>query len=464
MKTSIWWIRRDFRLTDNQALTGAMNSAQQVIPLFIFDPKLLDSPHAATRRVAFMYEGLRALDADLQNRGSSLIVRHGNPVDVLKELQQETGFEYIFAEEDYSPYARCRDAAVKDKFDLSLCPGLTMLHPTAVVKADGSPYTVFTPYSHAWMEHCQPGQVLAAPGFILSPQNLKSEPIPDAPDGAEPWLFPAGESEAQQRLQRFLNGAIDRYADERDRLDKEGTSSLSPYLHFGQLSIRQVVAACNGSITAAQIRGKPERGESVWLNELIWREFYLSILYHFPFVHEESFKPEMRNLRWLNCEEDFAAWREGRTGYPIVDAAMHQLNQTGWMHNRARMIVASFLTKDLLIDWRWGERFFLQQLLDGDVAANNGGWQWCAGTGTDAAPYFRVFNPVLQGQKFDPQGEYIRRWLPQLREVPEAYVHTPWKFKEELSRMGVFYPDPIVDHAQARQRCLRFYKGEKLNG
>jgi deoxyribodipyrimidine photo-lyase len=265
-------------------------------------------------------------------------------------------------------------------------------------------------------------------------------------------------------LQAFTGGEqppIFDYADQRNRMDLQGTSQLSPYLKFGMLSPRQAIIAAGSAIQDAP-DAESRKGAETWLNELIWREFYISILYHFPFVLKSSFRESLRDIHWNNDRADFNAWCQGRTGYPIVDAAMRQLSQTGWMHNRARMIVASFLVKDLLIDWRWGEGWFMQHLVDGDPAANNGGWQWTAGTGTDAAPYFRIFNPILQSQKFDPAGEYIRRWVPEMAVLPDKYIHTPWQTPPELQKqlgcvIGKDYPPPIIDHSFARNRTLVAY-------
>jgi deoxyribodipyrimidine photo-lyase len=255
------------------------------------------------------------------------------------------------------------------------------------------------------------------------------------------------------------------YAEARDRMDLDGTSRLSPYLRFGMLSARQA-AVMAGLARELAPDEKARRGVDTWLNELIWREFYQAILHHFPHVLERSFRPKLQAIPWDNDRTAFAAWCEGRTGYPVIDAAMRQLTHTGWMHNRARMIVASFLVKDLLIDWRWGERFFMQHLVDGDPAANNGGWQWTAGTGTDAAPYFRIFNPVTQGKKCDPQGGYVRRWVPELAQVPDRFIHEPWKMPAETQQsigcvVGQDYPKPIVDHAWARERALAAYATAK---
>jgi len=471
MTTHIWWIRRDLRLADNQALAAAMSNGATVVPLFVLDDRLLTAPTAGAKRLAFLWQGLAALDADLRRRGSRLIVRRGDPAVEIARLAAETAATAVYAEEDYSPYARRRDATVAGAVPLHRLPGLTVRPADIVRKADGGIYTVFTPFSRAWkaLPLPQRSDLLPAPARLTPPPaDLASLPLPVA-TAASP-LFPAGEAEAQRRLAAFVGaagqsgerpGPIARYADDRNRLDLAGTSQLSPYLRFGMISARQCAVASLEVMAAGDAAAR--RGAETWLSELIWREFYIGILYHFPHVLREAFRPEMRAIPWINDEAQFAAWCEGRTGYPIVDAAMRQLVQIGWMHNRARMIVASFLVKDLLIDWRRGERFFMQHLIDGDLAANNGGWQWTAGVGTDAAPYFRVFNPVLQAAKFDPEGAYVRRWLPELARLPAEFIHTPWLAPAEVQRragcvVGRDYPTPLIDHAAARARLLRAYK------
>ncbi len=468
MNPAIWWIRRDLRLEDNQALAEALAQGGPVIPLFVLDPRLLDSPYRSEKRTGFMAAGLCALDEALRRRGSALVVRRGDPLEVLQQVLAETGADAIFAEADVSPYARSRDARIGQALPLQFTAGLAAQPVEAVRKSDGQPYTVFTPFSRAWLSLPAPGQPLPAPEHLpaFSERQLASLPLdalPDLPFTGEPArLFPPGEAEAQRRLADFLDSTIYGYHAERNRMDLEGTSGLSPYLRFGMLSARQAAWAARAAIERAP-DALARQGASTWLNELIWREFYLAILYHFPHVRRMAFRPTMRGVRWRNNPAHFAAWCDGRTGYPVVDAAMRQLNQTGWMHNRARMITASFLTKDLLVDWRWGERYFMQRLLDGDPASNNGGWQWTAGTGTDAAPYFRIFHPVLQGQKFDPQGSYVRRWVPELARVPDEFIHEPWKMPEEIQRqagcvISKEYPGPIVDHAVSRQAALEAYK------
>ncbi|MCX6028556.1 MAG: deoxyribodipyrimidine photo-lyase [Chloroflexi bacterium] len=468
MTTVIWWIRRDLRLADNQALTAALRNAGRAVPLFVLDPTLLSAPDVSEKRVTFLFGGLRALDADLRARGAGLIVRRGDPVIELTKLVAETGAEAIYAEEDPWPHARRRDDAVAARLPLRLVPGVTIRSADVVRKADGGAYTIFTPFSRAWkaLPLPTPRDLLPAPERLptLSP-DFASLPIPEQPalTGAIP--LPSGEAEALHRLRAFTAGLrppIHAYADARNRMAVAGTSQLSPYLRFGMISARQAAVAALTAAAAAP-DAAARAGAETWLTELIWREFYMALLYYFPYVLDDAFRADRRDVRWGNDEADFAAWREGRTGYPVVDAAMRQLVQTGWMHNRARMIAASFLVKDLLVDWRWGERFFMQHLLDGDPAANNGGWQWTAGVGADAAPYFRIFNPTLQGAKFDPDGAYIRRWIPELARVPDKYIHQPWMMPAPLQRqtgciIGHDYPVPRVDHAWARERALVTYR------
>jgi deoxyribodipyrimidine photo-lyase len=394
------------------------------------------------------------------------VVRRGEPLAELGALLGETGATRIFAEEDLTPYARRRDARVAEALPLDLTGGVTVHPAGTVLKADGAPYTVFTPFSRAWKALPLPSvrDVPVAPTQLPAVPDLSSLPIPDSPALPVAVPFPPGEAEAQRRLDAFVDSGdppVYRYAEARNRLDEDGTSRLSPYLRFGMVSARQAVAsavAAAGAASSAQKR----KGAETWLNELIWREFFVHILYHFPRVRGSSFRPEYDRIVWENDAGAFAAWCEGQTGYPAVDAAMRQLVETGWMHNRARMIVASFLVKDLLVDWRWGERTFMQHLVDGDPAANNGGWQWTAGTGTDAAPYFRIFNPVLQGKKHDPDGIFVRRWLPELARVPDRYLHAPWEMPKDVQReagcvVGQDYPAPIIDHAWARERTLAAY-------
>jgi len=461
---ALWWIRRDLRLEDNPALLAACASGA-VAPVFVLDPQLLSGRNASHRRNAFLFEGLRALDQDLRARGSRLTLRQGVPAEALGELAAEIDARAIYAEADISPYARRRDAQVAERLPLVLSGWPTVHDPVAVLKRNGTPYTVFTPFGRAWRSQPLPGprDLLPAPDRIRTPAGLASLPLPQ-PEATQPDGFVPGEAAARQRLQHFTHGpraAIYSYHLGRDRVNLAGTSRLSPYLRFGMLSARQAALAALDAYHQAPDKAARQSAD-IWLNELIWREFFAAILFHFPLVARRSFRVNLRSIRWENDPHAFEAWCGGRTGYPLVDAAMRQLAATGWMHNRARMVVASFLVKDLLIDWRWGEGWFMQQLLDGDPASNNGGWQWAAGTGTDAAPYFRVFNPTAQAQRHDPDGAYVRRWVPELAQVPESWIHQPWEMPagvqhESGCHLGEQYPLPLVDHSWARQRTLAAY-------
>jgi deoxyribodipyrimidine photo-lyase len=441
---SIWWIRRDLRLADNAPLRAGLE-AGSVLPVFILDPRFNS---ASARRKSFLYEGLAALDRDLRARGSYLVIRRGNPLDALCHLTEETSAESIFTEEDFTPYARYRDTRIARELPLTLLSGQTVHHPAIITKPNGKPYTVYTPYSKTWKSRLEDIHLVPAPKKISTPAGICTEQLPPFQISAG---FPAGEPEALRRLEQFANYQITNYTENRNRMDLDGTSLLSPYFRFGMVGLRQAVHAAHNS----QLLTRNSTGAETWLNELIWREFYTQILYHFPHVAKAAFNPSLANIPWRNNPSEFDAWKAGETGVPVVDAGMRQLREIGWMHNRARMIVASFLVKDLLIDWRWGESWFMENLLDGDPAAYNGGWQWTAGTGTDAAPYFRIFNPVLQSAKFDPNGDYIRRWVPELHGLDANETHAPW---ENGIKVNGYPEKPIVGHATARERTLSAYR------
>jgi deoxyribodipyrimidine photo-lyase len=423
---NIFWFRRDLRLQDNAGLFHALKDGNPVLPIFIFDNNILDELEDKTdRRVEFIHLALQDIQRQLVKTNSSLDVRYGTPLDIYRALLNEYAIEKVFTNHDYEPYAKERDEAVEKLLkehgsSFHSFKDQVILEKDEVLKDDGKPYTIFTPYSRKWKAVLTEFHLKSYPNkkyfknFYKQPERkiISLEKIGFTASGQS---FPGKE---------WLGQIIRNYKEQRDIPSIQGTSRLSVHLRFGTISIR-ILADEAGALN------------ETYLNELIWRDFYHMILWHFPKVVGQAFKPEYDKIKWRNNEKEFDAWCNGQTGYPIVDAGMRELNATGFMHNRVRMIVASFLTKHLLIDWRWGEAYFAKKLLDFDLAANNGGWQWAAGSGCDAAPYFRVFNPYLQTQKFDPELKYISKWVPEL---------------EEFS-----YPKPIVIHEEARKRCLEVY-------
>jgi deoxyribodipyrimidine photo-lyase len=476
----IHWFRRDLRLTDNTALNHAvLSSGGEVLPVFILDEGLFRGRDMAPARVQFMLDCLRDLDNSLKQRGSGLIVRRGDSETELLKLAREANASAAYFNRDYTPAARKRDQRVTASLQaaglkVESFKDLVIFEEDELLTGAGKPYTVFTPYKKAWLARPKPRATEPADQTLRSvPSGIQGSPLPSAQDlgfNVTQAVPPSGESRALAMLQDFAaSKRIANYAAQRDIPSEEGTSRLSPHLRFGTVSPRvclQAAEAARNALPASQ-----RDGADVWISELIWREFYMQVLYHFPYANHANFKREYDALRWGNGsqardDELFAAWRAGRTGYPIVDAAMRQLNQSAWMHNRARMIVASFLTKDLLLDWRLGESTFMRMLVDGDPAANNGGWQWAASTGTDAQPYFRVFNPRLQSERFDPQGKYIRRWVPELAHVPNDYIHEPSAMPPLVQQqagcvIGQDYPAPIVNHAEQKDEILRRFKAIK---
>ena len=475
-QTALYWFRRALRLDDNTGLARALETARSVVPVFILDPSLLTSPTTGAARTRFLFDSLAALDEALRERGSRLVVRRGKPVEELERLVEETGATALVFGREYEPFGRARDQAVETAMR---CRGVAveqaddhlLVEPGQVCTRAGTPYTVFTPFRRVWRE--QPvAAPIDAPARIPSPARIGSEPLPASPAKAgvvsgEPLQEPrvrGGEVEAARWLDTFVESCLGTYDADRDVPGVEGTSRLSAYLRSGVVSARRVFARVRERRAASGADGRA--GADTFLSELAWRDFYYQILWHFPHVEVGAFRQELNDLDWENDDAHFAAWTEGRTGYPIVDAAQRQLAREAWMHNRARMITASFLTKDLLIDWRWGETLFMQRLVDGDLASNNGGWQWAASTGTDAQPYFRIFNPVSQGEKFDPAGAYVKRWVPELARVPAKYVHRPWELTPAEQEavgcvLGRDYPHRIVDHAAQRDKALRLYRRRK---
>lgn len=421
--TALFWFRRDLRVNDNAGLYCALKKEKNVLPIFIFDTNILTKlDDKNDRRVDFIYQSVLQLKTYFESLGSSLLILHGDPIKIYASLKPRT----VYCNHDYEPYAIERDSRIKNDLKLrniefQSFKDHVIFEKNEVIKDDGSPYTVFTPYSKKWKSLLDGFYLKGYPSKKYLSSLLKLDPLPF------PSLNKIGfaESAAVFPERKIRLKIIELYHRTRDYPAIHGTSRLSVHLRFGTVSIRKL---------ASIARQKNE----TWLNELIWRDFYHMILWHFPQVETKAFKSNYDHIEWRNNEKEFVAWCEGQTGYPIVDAGMRELNATGYMHNRVRMIVASFLTKHLLIDWRWGEAYFAKKLLDFDLAANNGGWQWAAGCGCDAAPYFRVFNPALQTEKFDRELKYIKTWVPE------------WNSES--------YPRPIVDHDAARQRVLKAYR------
>jgi len=464
MTRAIVWFRRDLRLHDHPALTAALAEADEVIPLFVVDDALLSGRWPAANRIWFMRESLASLAASVHELGGQMRFARGRPAEVLPRLARELRADAVYLTRDASPYGRGRDQRVARALagtgaTLHAKRGLYVHEPDELCTHDGTPFTVYSPYRRAW----QAGErrsVLAAPTRIPAPDRLPADhsttDLPtldhlgiDGPTADRRHLLEPGEPAARRRLERWLDGGIAGYASTRDRLLDGSTSRLSQDLRWGLLSPLEVVERAAGA----------GDGRRIFVQELIWRDFYAHVLWHHPDVLDHPFRREFERLPWRDDDEAVAAWTAGRTGYPLVDAAMRQLTATGFMANRARMIVASFLSKDLLVDWRIGERHFMEHLVDGDVASNDGGWQWSASTGTDPQPYFRIFNPVLQSRRTDPDGTWIRTWLPELEHVPTSHIHEPWTMPPELQaearcRIGTDYPAPIVDHSAARDRAL----------
>ncbi len=458
---AIAWFRRDLRLHDHPALVAAIASADVVIPVFVVDERLLAGRFASPNRAWFMRESVAALSEALAERGAALRILRGIPEEVLPAFAAEVGATSVFASRDATPYGRRRDRATADRLlALGIAfharSGLYIHEPDAIATAGGGPFSVFGAFRRAW-EAAPRRTLLPAPDRIPGPPRRPDGMPDDLPDlgapTADPTLIAApGEAAARERLARWMDAGIDGYANGRDRLDLDATSHLGQDLRWGLLSPLEVAIRAEG----------PGDGRRIFLAELAWREFYAHVLWHHPRLLAEPFQRTFAGLPVRDDPATLAAWAEGRTGYPVVDAAMRQLRQTGFVPNRARMVAASFLTRHLLVDRALGEAEFMRHLVDGDVASNNGGWQWTASTGTDPQPWFRVFNPVLQGERFDPDGTWVRRWVPELRDVPASAIHHPWTMDAAAQRaagcrIGVDYPAPIVDHAEARARALAVY-------
>lgn len=463
------WFRRDLRCEDHAALSQALREAREVHCVFVFDSEILDAlPRKSDRRVEFIWHSLAELKSSLESLGGGLHVLHGNARELIPAFAREHNIEAVYANRDYEPFAVARDHDIAESLaaeqrELHTFKDQVIFDESEILTGDERPYVVFTPYKRAWLAKLKARHVEAFPvaEHAAALVAVKAAPIPALEDigfSASDLLqlgIPAGMSGARNLFEDFLE-RISHYAKRRDFPALAGPSYLSVHLRFGTISIRELVRS------VINRKGPKGEGAQTWLSELIWREFYFSILHHFPHVTKGAFRRQYDALRFDNSEDDFQAWCKGMTGYPIVDAAMRQINSTGYMHNRLRMISASFLVKDLHIDWRWGERYFADHLNDFDLAANNGGWQWCASTGCDAQPYFRIFNPVTQSKKFDADGDFIRSLVPELAGVPKKYIHEPWTMPPEeqssaACRIGHDYPAPIVDHALARKKTLAMF-------
>ena len=460
MKIALHWFRRDLRLLDNTALHAALRAAPEVIPVYILSQWKKNHRWTGAPRQQVLCESLAALAQNLEKLGSRLIIRQGSADQELAKLLAETRAEAIFFNRDPDPFGRQMEeqiAAMAQHAGASVHPfkDIAIHERNEVLTAKGDPFRVFTPYSKAWRKLPKPA-LLPSPRRIQTPPGITSLPLPNLKTwGLHPAaeILPAGEDAARRRLDTFMRGPIVRYGNLRDFPAGAATSRLSQDLRHGLLSPREVHARAQAARDGADAR--QASSIDTYIDELIWREFYFQVLWHWPRVLDSDFNPEYRAVPWYQPGPDFAAWRRGETGFPIVDAAMRQLNATGFMHNRLRMITAMFLTKDLHIHWSAGEAFFMQHLVDGDIASNNGGWQWSAGTGADAAPYFRIQNPWTQSARFDPQADFIKQWVPELRDIHPALLSTP---PAPGRRICPGYPRPIVDHATERVTALQLFK------
>ncbi len=426
-KISIFWFRRDLRLHDNKALFHALQSEEKILPIFIFDIDILKKIPKDDARISFIYSELKAMNMHLESYGTEIKMFHGNPKEVFKSLMKNYTIEKVFTNHDYEPYAIKRDLEIKEvvstsKIDFQTYKDQVIFEKNEITKKDGNPYVVYTPYSRKWLEKYETNK----------PENYPSEDLLDRlykkTKSETLTLSDIGFIETSIPIKNYIFNSriINEYEETRNFPALDNTSKLGPHLRFGTVSVRQMVSRADAY------------ENKIFLKELIWREFFMQILWHFPETHKNSFKSKYDRIIWRNNEKEFKKWCEGNTGYPMVDAGMRQLNKTGFMHNRVRMLVGSFLCKHLLIDWRWGEAYFAEKLHDYEMSSNVGNWQWVAGTGVDASPYFRIFNPTSQIQKFDKELKYIKKWVPDFQEIT--------------------YPSPMVEHKFARERCLKTYK------
>lgn len=460
IKRALCWIRRDLRLHDHYALSEALKQAEETFIVFIFDKNILEKlvNYKKDPRITLITESLIEIDTKLKSLGSSLIVRHGDPITLIPKIIEEFNIDALFYNRDYEPYAKLRDQKITktlifNNIEVFNFKDHVQYEHTEILNGSGEIYKVFTPYKNKWLEtfyHRDEGQL---PNYKCNLKKLaKISKIQNelTSDELAPCILKGGSHEALKKLKAFSK-IISNYKDARDIPALDGTSWLAPYIRLGNLSIRDMFAL--------SLMTKDE-GHQTWLSEIIWRDFYQMILDAHPEIENSCFKPQYNQVKWLGNKENFIKWCEGQTGFPIIDSAMRCLNSTGFMHNRLRMVVASFLTKTLLIDWREGEKYFAKKLLDYDMAANNGGWQWSASTGVDAQPYFRIFNPYSQSRKFDTKGKFIREWCPELKLFSDKEIHAPHDLDLDLQEkakciIGINYPLPIVAYTEQRKLALK---------
>ena len=462
-KRAIVWLRRDLRLSDHRAFFEATQHAEEVLPVFIIDENILGELQKDNRQVSFIQASLDEMDVELRKKGSRLAVICGKPLEVLPKLAESLEVSAVYLNRDYEPFAKERDLKMqnvlaKANIEMHVFKDQVIFEEREILNGSKEPYRVFTPYSKNWLKRMETEREVLlkeyAPNFKklipASSYSVKNAQFSDLGFKTVELYIAPGEKAAKKQLEKFAAFIAD-YTEARDYPAIDGTSRLSPHLRFGTLSIREAVRFCLEHLS---------KGSRTWLSELIWREFYQMILDQFPHVVNGAFKKDYTKLDWSENKDHFKAWCEGKTGYPLVDAAMRQLNETGWMHNRLRMVTAMFLTKDLLINWQWGEAYFTEQLLDCEVASNNGGWQWSASTGCDAQPYFRVMNPISQSERFDASGEFIRKFVPELKKYDSKNIHWPHDDKK-LSPSSVGYFSPLVDHSTQRIKAISMFKKTK---
>lgn len=473
IKKAIFWFRRDLRINDNTALYHALKECDTVAPIFIFDKSILEHLPTEDKRIEFIWKCLESIKKELRQLGSDIVVKYGLAEEEVVFLAKKFNVQAVYANEDYEPESRRRDGVIQEKLnrlniEFKLFKDQVIFAKNELLNPQGQPFTNFTQYKNAWKRKAENAEIkiYTVMNFYDKLAKFKSEPLLTLDSmgfkitNLNTMKLEASASGAQALFERFKLKVIGHYKTLRDVPYVSGVSYLSVHNRFGTISIRYLLTQVKQMISSSSL----SRSEScdAWLDELIWREFYMQLMYHFPHIAYEPFKTEYNQFEWENNLSYFQSWCEGKTGYPLIDAAMEQLNTTGYMHNRLRMVVASFLTKDLLIDYKMGEEFFSLKLLDFDLSANNGGWQWAASTGCDAVQYIRIFNPSKQSENFDPEGRFIKKYLPQFKDVPVSYLHEPWIYKEQLEQYGIFlgknYPERIVKHEERRLLTIKAYE------